>query len=95
MPKNERVVPRLVRGIQTESAASLDPAIKSRDDGLLFLYQKSKCDDYIVIAPEFSNFSISLTGALAKLLNRQSLKYREYSCTLAQSQLGDGLVTER
>jgi hypothetical protein len=32
---------------------------------------------------------------LAQLLNRQSLKYNEYSCTLAQSQLGDCLVTGR
>jgi hypothetical protein len=40
------VIPRLDRGIQSEFARSLDPAIKSRDDGIVFLRLKLSRDDY-------------------------------------------------
>jgi hypothetical protein len=51
----EHVIPRLDRGIQSEFARSLDPAIKSRDDGIVlsrddgivFLRRKLRRDDYI------------------------------------------------
>jgi hypothetical protein len=42
----QHVIPRLDRGIPSEFARSRDPAIKSRDDGIVFLRRKLRGDDY-------------------------------------------------
>jgi hypothetical protein len=60
--------------------------------GAAFIFYKYKFSTttknygiYIVKAPEFSPFGISLADDLETLLTRKTLKYGEYSCGFSQS----------